>query len=134
MTKKRVFTVLSILVVLLIICVLMYNYTFNSKHRDIAKEKASLALVANKLHDDFVTDEGIATSKYLDKVIEITGAISDAEESGIILNDKIVVGLIDTMAVSDLVNGSTMTIKGRCVGYDELLEMVKIDQATIIKK
>ena len=31
-----------------------------------------------------------------------------------------------------VVNGISITIKGRCVGYDELLEMVKIDQAIII--
>jgi len=49
------------------------------------------------------------------------------------LNDKVSVGL-ESDLIASLKVGASLTVKGRCLGYDELLEIVKIDQATIINK
>ena len=78
----------------------------------------------------FQEDEALATSKYLDKVIEITGEVSLIEENAIVLNNGVQVGFIEGTMPKVTLN-SLLTIKGRCVGYDELLEMVKIDQASV---
>lgn len=132
MKKKQI--IISIVVLFgLTTALMVYNYVFHNEHRNIAEEKASLALTANVLHNDFLKDEATATSKYLDKVIEATGKITTIENNSITLNEKLQVSF-NNKALPKFKDGQALTIKGRCVGYDELLEVVKIDQATIITK
>lgn len=131
--KRKKVVILCVIVLAILTAGLVYDYTFNSEHRDIANEKATVILSAKALYSDFESDESQATTKYLDKVIEIEGKITAVEESGLVLNDQIQIGFDETQ-MSKVVNGTSITVKGRCVGYDELLEMVKIDQATVINK
>ena len=112
---------------------IVYNYTFNSKHRDIANEQATSTLSAQKLYTDFQDNEALATTSYLDKVIEIKGKITAIEEGELVLSNQIQVRF-NGAVMPKVANEGSITVKGRCVGYDELLEMVKIDQATIITK
>lgn len=132
--KKKTITVLSTIAILIIVGAVIYNYMFNSKHRDVASEAASASLSAIILYEDFQKDEVTATTKYLDKVVEINGVISAVEDGGIVLSNQIQVGLDSTEVIPKLTEGLSIIVKGRCVGYDELLEMVKLDQAVIINK
>lgn len=131
MKKKKVIILIGILAIGA--GIIVYNYTFNSKHRDIANEEATSTLSAEKLYTEFQNDEALATTKYLDKVIEIEGEITAIEEGELVLSHQIQVRF-NGAVMPKVANEAFLTIKGRCVGYDELLEMVKIDQATIITK
>ena len=131
--KKKKVVILSVIVLVILTVGFIYDHTFNSKHRDIANEEATVTLSAKVLYSDFENDESQATTKYLDKVIEIQGKITAVEESGLVLDDQIQIGF-DAAKMPKVVDGASITVKGRCVGYDELLEMVKIDQASIINK
>lgn len=109
----------------------VYTFVFNAQHRNIAKEDATVTLSADALFTAFITDEATATKRYLDKVIALSGVVSTIEnENDAVLNGKIQVRFSTTSV--PLVNQKAVTVKGRCVGYDELLELVKIDQATLI--
>ena len=130
---KRSNIIIGVVVIAIIGALVTYNYVFNAKHRDIATEKASVTLSAEALHTSFVKDEATATTKFLDKVIELTGTISAIEDTEVVLNDKAQISF-DTTETAKPTIGEMITIKGRCVGYDELLEMVKIDQATLLNK
>ena len=129
MNKKKI--LISGLIIASIVTLLVYNYVFNSKHRNIAEEKATVVLSANELHSNFETNESLATTNYLDKVVETTGKITSVEGNDVVLNDGVQVSFT-TANVEQPKTGTAVTIKGRCVGYDELLELVKIDQATLI--
>lgn len=131
MKKKQV--IILILFLAIITAGLVYNYTFNSKHRNIANEEATITLSANELHAYFLKNEALATTNYLDKVIAISGKITSVETNNVALSDKIQVRFISEGILKHKESAS-ITIKGRCVGYDELLEMVKIDQAVVINK
>ncbi|WP_400076552.1 OB-fold protein [Winogradskyella sp. R77965] len=131
--KKKKVIILSVIALAVIAAFFVYDYTFNSEHRDIASEEATIALSAKQLYSDFQNDEAAATIKYLDRVIAIEGEITAIEINDIILNDQIQTNF-NAEQVPKVAEGTSLTIKGRCVGYDELLEMVKIDQATIINK
>lgn len=130
MNKKR------ILIAIVIIACLVYlinDYVFNTKHRDIVTEKATVYISAKRLFAEFLKDESLATTNYLDKVIEIKGEVTSVDDDAITLNKQIQVDFIKGKMPKLTVENS-LNIKGRCVGYDELLEVVKIDQATIINK
>lgn len=131
--KKNVIKSLIIIAVVAIIAAFAYNYTFNSKHRDIASEKATVILSAVELNDAFTNNETLATSKYLDKVIEIKGKVTEAQMDELNLDNGVHVTLLMTEK-TDISTNKQIVIKGRCLGYDELLEVVKIDQATVINE
>ena len=131
MNKKKI--LISGLIIASVVTLLVYNYVFNSKHRNIAEEKATVVLTANELHTDFSKNESLATTNYLDKVVKTTGEITAVEGNDVVLNDGVQVSFNAVNAKTHK-EGATVTIKGRCVGYDELLELVKIDQATLINK
>ncbi len=130
-SKRRIYVLLIAAVI--IAGGLIYNYTFNSKHRTISEEKALFEMSTEVLAIQFETNESEATNNYLDKVLAITGTITEIENTDVILNDKLHVSF-ETVNSDQLFTSAKVTIKGRCVGYDNLLEMVKIDQATLINQ
>ena len=66
-----------------------------------------------------------------DKVVVITGAISGTDEKGVILSSSIFCQLKDATKITDLKIEQTITLKGRVIGYDDLLEELKLDQCII---
>jgi len=77
--KKKSLIIGIVLSLLAISAFLVYNYTFNSAHRDIAQEKAEITLSAEKIQKDFLENETIAITTYLDKVVEISGEITSVD-------------------------------------------------------
>jgi hypothetical protein len=112
----------------------IYFYTYQS-HRDIATEKPDYSLTLSDLQKDFETNDSLFNAKYADKTIEIYGKITaiDLKNKSIMLDDKIAISL-DTLEANSLKISDTTFIKGRYVGFDDLLEEFKIDQAIILKK
>ena len=130
--KKKKVVILVAIVIVIALAGFVYDYTFNSKHRNIANEEATVTLSAKELFANFQNNESLATANYLDNVIEINGNVTHIETDELVLNDQIQVGF--NAGAMPKVKEGPIIIKGRCVGYDELLEMVKIDQATVINK
>jgi len=128
--KKKYLIIIAILLIVALGATLVNRHVLNPEHRDITQEETTASLNASEIHKQFSTNEAASLKLYLDKVLEISGTITDLETNAIVLEDKIQVGLINNNVSSNQI-GNNITIKGRCVGYDELLEMVKIDQATL---
>lgn len=108
----------------------VYVYTFHSKHRTIAEEQATAEFQAPELLYAF-TRSGSDITTYADQVILVTGDVTSADETTIVLNGMVQVNLLPAIQ-PPVEKGRTLTLKGRCVGYDDLLEVVKIDQATLL--
>jgi hypothetical protein len=130
--KSKKYIILTLVFLALLISGFVYNYTFNSKHRDVVNEEASMTLSSKELFSHFQNNESEATASYMDKVIEVQGELTTIEEGMVVLDHQIQISF-DVEGMPKVADNTSLTIKGRCVGYDELLEMVKIDQATIIK-
>lgn len=123
-TRKRNVVIIAVLS-LLLVCFLGYNYLYQD-HRDIQTEEAITKVAANELQEIFSKQP---SHEYLNKTIIVTGIISEKDDSQIILNGKVQCALLET--TSDLKLGSLVNIKGRCLGYDELFEIVKLDQCSL---
>ena len=102
-------------------------------HRDIASEKEDFTITVNAIFSEFQSNERNANSKYLDKTIEVSGRISsiDLETKSIVIDEKLFTTFADTIPKKSEVN-SVINIKGRFVGYDGLLEEMKMDQCIIL--
>ena len=124
---------------LLIVCffviitaVLMYNYVYKS-HRDISNEKESFAISVIDLKNDYRKNDSLANAKYLDKTIVIYGKITSLDLANRILSvDTSLSAIMKESGVSLNLNDS-IKLKGRFIGYDDLLEEFKMDECSVIR-
>ncbi|WP_298120118.1 hypothetical protein [Flavobacterium sp.] len=126
----------KIIIFLIIVSVLAffgYKYIYQS-HRDISSETASFSIKVEQLKKDFSSNDSVANAKYLDKTIVIYGEVTnvDLENKQLIIDSSLnakMTGDISAIKVKDKV-----TLKGRFIGYNDLLEEFEMDQCTIEKE
>jgi hypothetical protein len=121
---------LLLIIVLLITAFGLYKYVYQ-KHRDIEKEIASFEFKSTTLINEFSINPIESETKYLNKTIEITGSITDSNSSNLTLNNIIFCQFSQQLQKPPSEN-SQVKIKGRFIGYDDLLEQIKLDQCTLI--
>ena len=121
--------IIIVIVVLFAILLVSYKYLYHA-HRDISNEKPIFSLTATQISQDFLLDEPKANLKYLDKSITVTGKITniDSKNNTLVIDEKVFVLMKKN---SDVKQNEVITIQGRVIGYDSLLEEIKIDQAEI---
>lgn len=127
MIKK---TLLAISFTVAILCS-VYIYTYKP-HRDIPSEKANYVVTIAGLESEFESNDSLAYAKYQDKTIELTETVSaiDLPSKGILLGEKVFATFKDGLP-KNIVSGKRLKIKGRFLGYDELLGEFKIDQSSV---
>ncbi|GAA0729805.1 hypothetical protein GCM10009430_40330 [Aquimarina litoralis] len=121
-----------VLVILAIGGFLGYKYLYQS-HRNIEEEKASFELEAISLVKEFSDDMEQASKKYLNKTIIVKGELTEIESNSLMLANATYCTFDTNHNISNANLNSVYSVKGRCIGYDELLEVVKLDQASIVK-
>lgn len=128
MNKTRI----KILIFLLVISFGPYYIYQNILYKDarnIANEKSILTITAENLEKEYAENPSQADSKYLNKTIEIEGIVSEVTDSTMVI-DKKVFCKMNKKVKKTLIN-KQINIKGRCIGYDDLFELVKFDQCSI---
>lgn len=107
----------------------LYFYAYKG-HRDIAAEEADFQTTVAVLAKEFSENDSLANSKYADKTIQIYGKITsmDVPSHTIIIDEKLSATFSDSILPEANLQDE-IKIKGRFVGYDDLLEEFKVDQA-----
>ena len=132
-TKKGITIVSAGVLFVVIASFFAFNYMYKP-HRNIAEESASSSLSSTELHQNF-TSSSSASENLIDKTVEVSGSITEIEQqTTIILDNRVQVDFDLNEKAAPLKRGLKITIKGRCVGFDDLLEIVKVDQAILVKK
>lgn len=126
--KSKILLLLSVCVA---IAISAYLYMYKG-HRDISSETADYVISIPELEKEFSSNGSQAYTKYQDKTIELTAQVTaiDNESIGIVLDDKVFAIFNDSIPKS-ISSGKTVKIKGRFLGYDELLGVFKIDQSSV---
>ena len=126
--KKKVFISLLILIVA---AIGVYKYIYKA-HRDIAAEEASYTTTVDAIYVAFTQNDSTANAKYLDKTVAVKGMIYniDVAEKIITVDDKLVTRFSENLPANLKVKDS-VTIKGRVIGFDDLLEEIQMDQCTV---
>ena len=104
-----------------------YNYMYQD-HRDIQSEEAKVTVSASELASFFKDSK---SEEILNSTVQISGVITEIDTKSITIDDSVQCSFdveLQGMKVNDKV-----TVKGRCIGYDDLFEIAKLDQSTIIK-
>lgn len=130
MNRKRLQWTAAIALLLLCGAAYLYNGVLYKEARNIEKEEAAHRLAATKLLDEYKRDLSASDLSYLNKTIEVSGKVTQVSDSLLTLDSGITCSLNEK--VGGTIKGSQITLKGRCIGFDELMEEVKLDQCTLI--
>lgn len=130
---KKVLIVLGVLLVVGYFTLpIVKDYMVNNLgKRDIQSEEAAFTLKTKDFVAEFTANEAAANKKYLEKPVAISGVITSVNPKEVIIDEVVVCNF--TVANTTIKVGQTVTIKGRVVGYDDLLGGVNLDQCSINK-
>jgi len=111
----------------------VYSYLYK-EHRDISTEEAIKGVSVDTIFNQYKRNELKANANYLNQVIEVNGTVTNinATEKVLTVDGKLFASFQD-IDLKDIKSGSTVNLKGRFLGYDELLEELKMDNCFIIK-
>lgn len=120
---------LIILITLIIIAFFVYQYIYQD-HRDINTEKPEFTLSSDDLILQFSKNTSEAEAKFLNKTIEVSGLVSEVNNQNLVISNTIFCQFLNPI-ISPIDIDTPINIKGRCIGYDDLLEEIKLDQCSI---
>jgi hypothetical protein len=121
---------LIVIFILIIGSIIAYSYMYPN-HRSISEETVSFAVKADYIHGEFIQNSAQAEQKYLDQTLLVSGLVTAIDSKSLTIENK-VYSQFETLN-SDLNVNDSVTVKGRCIGFDDLLEEIKLDQCTIKK-
>lgn len=124
--KSKPFYIVLFLIAL--ICFSGYSYIYQP-HKNIESSKAEFKGDTK----EFLKKMKNNVTIWLDKTIVLTGTISQADKNGIIL-DNIIYCQFKNIENSKLSTHTKITLKGNIIGYDDLLEEVKLNQCIVQKQ
>ena len=128
--KKRNLKIVAILLLVILSGALYGYYGFLYKPaRDISTEKSAFTITATDIADEYADDITATDSKCLNKTLEVSGMITEIRDSIVLLDGKVVCGF--DIKPANVTLNENITVKGRCIGFDELFGEVKLDQCTI---
>ncbi len=125
--KKKHKILLGLLVVVIIGGIVAYNYVYHD-HRDIQSESAKIEISAEKLLERFKNG---GAKNLVNETLTISGRVSKVEESAVTLDESVYASFSEANKRPKL--NESVRIKGRCIGYDELFGIVKLDQCSLQK-
>jgi len=101
-----------------------YYYVYKD-HRDIHAEGAVYNDTAVALMDSIVQNN----EAFLNQTVAVSGVVTFIDDNSITL-DNALVAQFATGHTAQL--NQQLTLKGRCIGYDDLFEVVVLDQSTVM--
>jgi hypothetical protein len=123
--SKKIVIVLGIVV---LVGILGFNYIMHGGGRDIQSEESAFKVSSEVIKNEFSNNMEESTKKYLNKTIEISGLITAIEDSIVTIDETIFCKII---SLENIKEKNNVTIKGRLVGFDDLLGEIKLDECNI---
>lgn len=126
--------IIGIFIVFFIGVLISYGlYQYNRPHEGTATKESSFQLAASTIFNEFETDEVTAGNKYNDKIVAVSGEITDVgiEDDGTVKVTLEAGGMMggvicqmDSNFEGNFEIGETKTFKGVCTGY--LMDVILI--------
>jgi hypothetical protein len=132
--KKILIILLVIIAVIALLLLGGYLYVRYMPEKSLSKQAADFSMPATKLAQEFETDPPASNNKFIDRVIEVTGVISEISTDQnnsivfILRDNEAPTGVLCTVSEKSTQKaerykvGDTVIIKGTCTGM--LFEVV----------
>jgi flagellar basal body-associated protein FliL len=129
--NKRLKIVIIVLLVIGLTGFVGYNYVMHGGARDLESEDTAFTVTSEAITNEFTTNIDLSNKKYLEKPIAISGTITSINNTEVIIDNSIICNL--KSPDKTIKKNLKATVKGRVVGYDDLMGELKLDQCFIIK-
>ncbi len=129
MSKKV--KIIGILLLVVLLVAISINYVFHGGARDLATEQTEFNVSSKDIILEFASNITTATKKYSDKAISISGKVTAVSDSVVTIDHTIICNF--KSPDTSIKNDQLISVKGRLVGFDDLMGELKLDQCSIIK-
>ena len=120
---------------LLIILLATADYfIWNKPHKDYSTMKTDITISSLNFINEFKANSTLATEKYLNQIIFVSGNTTDKLTKSVVLDNGIVCTLDSSSlkALRLIQINNEISIKGRFVGFDDLFEEIRLDHCFIM--
>lgn len=134
MNKKVKKIVVFLLVVVVLAIVGFYGaryYAYNVGKRDVKSEAPAFTLTSKAIVDEFMNNSETANKKFINKPIVVEGLVTSINKNQVIVDDVVVCDFVAPNSI--LKQGQKVAIKGRLVGFDDLMGEIKLDECSLNK-
>lgn len=129
MGKKFLKITVWAIVVMTVVFFSVRYYIYNAGKRDVSSEDSAFSVNATVIVNEFSSQTDASNKKYLEKAISVTGTITAVEGTAVTLDNSVNCNF--TTKISGLKTNQKVKVKGRVIGFDDLLGELKLDQCTI---
>ena len=127
---KKMFRISGIVILVVIVSFFSIRYYINNGgRRDIASETTAFNVSSKAIVNEFTSNADASNKKYLEKPVSISGVITSINDKEVILDNTVNCNFL--AASTTLKKNQKVTVKGRVVGYDDLLGELKLDQCNL---
>ena len=124
--KNKVVFIASVMMVLVVGVVNVYQYISMSP-KDVVE--ITPEYVGDASEFNFLVTDNL--SYWTGKVVQITGKVTELTEYGIVMNGTIFCQFENGDDLQSIVENQQINIKGKLVGFDEILMEIKLDQCIL---
>lgn len=108
---------------------LLLDYVKHGGERDLNDEKPLFEVTSKKIIEEFTTNIDSANLKYIDKAIAVSGIVTAVKNHEVIVDNTLICNLKNIN--NDIKVDQNIIMKGRVVGYDDLLSELKLDKCSV---
>jgi len=127
--NKKLKIVITFIAVIVVAFILIRFYLNNGGKRDIHSEETAFSVSSKVIVNEFTSNAETSNKKYLDKPVAVSGTVTSVSGNEVILDD--VVNCNFLTADSTIIKDKKVLVKGRVLGYDDLLGELKLDQCNL---
>ncbi|WP_146190705.1 hypothetical protein [Polaribacter aquimarinus] len=124
--SKKNKIILFVIITGLLIGFFVYNYAMKAPAKIETKE-----VVFDGFASDFMKKVQENAKNWQNKVVVLKGNITSKDDKGITLENQIYCQFREDVKFSTLKTNKNIILKGRVIGYDDLLEELKLDQCLL---
>ena len=124
--KNKVVFIASVMMVLVVGVVNVYQYISMSP-KDVVE--ITPEYVGDATEFNFLVTDNL--SYWTGKVVQITGKVTELTEYGVVINGTIFCQFENGDDLQSIVENQQINIKGKLVGFDEILMEIKLNQCIL---
>ena len=119
---------------LIILLAIAVYFVWNKPHKDYSNMKTDITISSLNFINEFKANSTLATEKYLNQIIFVSGNTTDKLTKSVVLDNGIVCTLDSSSlkALGLIQINNEISIKGRFVGFDDLFEEIRLDHCFIM--
>ena len=132
MKKKKIIILVSLLSFLAVSTTIYFIW--NKPHKNYFNAPVDISIEGTKLNEYYQNDLMDANLKFLDKILLVSGPITKLNSNLVIIGGNIVCSLDSSHVLDPSIKlYDEISVRGRCIGYDDLFGEVRIDHCFIMQ-